>query len=1392
MTLLTTSSIKGRLIVNSGLLLFLFVLALVVHQVALNRIESAFILVEENQRHYDAKAWEIKTGMLGIELAVHDFLVHRNLVQAREVEQGLAEVVRLTGDIRQYANAHGNRQFADLAVAIANFTSSYEDLFRQMRSAEIRRGMNEENGIMGAMRVAAHRLETTEIVEHGLGQVLEALLRVNAILRADDGSDLNSRVEAMDRAQVKFVQLFNNHVPNTEANQDLYRLFEAYQLTIHHYFVAASAPDKSPDLLAAEERASQGFIALSRRVLQNHVPNVAALVMSIRRNEKDYIQRHEEEYIVKTHSAIQDLRDTFANSEVSQDHIASANYVLDEYLKNFDALVSVDREIAGLNERLLDEASSVDDAVEAILIAAIRAAEQEEQQARERSWRASLAAFSICLVALLLGVWLSISINRSINTPLKKVLDALALIAQGDYSARIVNLAVDEIGHLGRIFNRMAEAIGNNQWQANGRNQLAELLREDKSEERLCRDAIVFLAQYLGALAGAFYVRRADGRLTLSASVSLSAMKDLPVSFEPGQGLVGEVALSRQLLVVNGLPPDYLRLESGLGQTAPVSLLVLPVIWLNGVQGVIELAACSPFSEETRVFLAEAAESIAIALYSSRQRKNTLDLLDETQRQAAVLQRQQEELRAANEELEDQTQSLRRNEEELKCNQEELQAANEELEEKSESLLRKNQDIERSNRELEEAWRDIDAQARELAAANRYKSEFLANMSHELRTPLNSLLLLARNLSQNKNGNLEPTQVESATIIHNSGQDLLRLINDILDLSKIEAGRMDIASEEISLRGLGDWLKSNMGHLVSEQGLDFVVEIDDTLPKAIVSDRMRIEQILRNLVGNAVKFTHQGSVTVRFQRPPSGLNLTRSALDPTQVIAIAVSDSGIGISPEQQLIIFDAFRQAEGGTARQYGGTGLGLSISNKLAHLLGGEIQLASQMGQGATFTVFLPLRRDVESPLGERVTDALTWPNPETQASAEVETLPVVADDRDHLVQGDKRLLIIEDDVNFASILLAQGREKGFKGLVALTAGQGLRLAKQYTPGAIILDIRLPDIDGWQVLETLKKDPALRHIPVHMISGQEKTLEAFKKGAIGFLTKPVSEADLETAFVCLEDALSRQMKKLLVVEDDSYIQQAIAELIGNGDVTVTGVMSGEEAIAQLCANKYDCMVLDIGLPDMTGFELLDRLSRDETIEIPPVIIYTGRELTREEGGGLAKYTDTVIIKGVKSEERLLDETALFLHRVVSKLPLEKRKMIASLYDQDTMFHDKRIMVVDDDMRNAFALSRILEQRGMKIILANDGRHAMELLAQESSVDLILMDIMMPLMDGYQTIAAIRDQGQFWNLPIIALTAKALPEDKEKCMAAGASDYLAKPVNEDRLLAMMRVWLYR
>jgi CheY-like chemotaxis protein len=839
---------------------------------------------------------------------------------------------------------------------------------------------------------------------------------------------------------------------------------------------------------------------------------------------------------------------------------------------------------------------------------------------------------------------------------------------------------------------------------------------------------------------------------------------------------------------------------SGTMEAKPKQLVVVPLLHEDLVKGCLELGTLKEFTEDAMAFLERIAGNIAIALSSVQARMQLAELLQETQRQAQKLQVQQEELQASNEELEAQTNSLKEREVELQAQHEELMTLNEELEEKTDSLQGQKADIETKNTELEKARRNIEKKAEELTITNKYKSEFMANMSHELRTPLNSLLLLSHNLAQNKGGNLSEDQIESAQVMYSSGNDLLELINEILDLSKIEAGRVEMAVAKVSLQNLAERLQANFQPLIDEKGLVFSVVVDPLAPSDITSDRQRLEQVLRNLISNAIKFTEKGGITVTM-RPLNEQQdaLTDESLSPEAALAITVVDTGIGIPLEKQKIIFEAFQQVDGSTSRKYGGTGLGLSISRELAELLSGEIQLTSAPDRGTTFTLYIPRKlvqtekiRQQTTPPPERrrlqKTDVEHQERPAESASLSA----AIADDRDSIEENDKSILIVEDDLNFVKYLVKQSNEKGFKCLASTQGKDGLMLAEKFRPNAIILDINLPDMNGWEVLDALKKNPLLRHIPVHMISADEKTLDAFKKGAVGYLHKPVSQDDILKAFDRLDEFIDKDYRELLIVEDNKVLRQEIVKLIGNSDVHITAVATGEEVIGKLRQHKFDCMILDIGLPDMTGFELLDRLEKESEIEIPPVIIYTGRELTREEHDSLYRYTDSIIVKGVKSVERLLDETALFLHRVVDKMPADKRKMIANLYEQDAMFIDKKILIVDDDMRNAFALSKILTEKQIEVLIANTGIKALEILEAEEGVDLVLMDIMMPEMDGYETMGRIRAQEQFWNLPIIALTAKAMPEDKQKCLSAGANDYLSKPIEEARLFSVMRIWLYR
>jgi CheY-like chemotaxis protein/nitrogen-specific signal transduction histidine kinase len=698
------------------------------------------------------------------------------------------------------------------------------------------------------------------------------------------------------------------------------------------------------------------------------------------------------------------------------------------------------------------------------------------------------------------------------------------------------------------------------------------------------------------------------------------------------------------------------------------------------------------------------------------------------------------------------------------------------------------------------AQQELERRAEELALASKYKSEFLANMSHELRTPLNSLLILARMLRDNEDGNLTEEQVESAEIIYGSGNDLLNLINDILDLSKVEAGKMVFTIEAMPLTDLVTAVRTQFAHVAEAKGLDLKITLADDLPTSIETDQQRLNQIVKNLLSNAFKFTSEGSVGLDVYRPSADTDLSQSGLDPSQTVAIRVTDTGIGMTPEQQRIVFEAFQQADGSTSRQYGGSGLGLAISRELAAKLGGQINLESEAGKGSTFTLYLPIGELTGDSAGETKTEAterVSLVQPErverkAQDSAQPARSPLLPDDRADLEANDQVLLVVEDDAKFAKIVYDYAHEKAFKCLVAGDGGEGLELVRTYRPEAVILDLNLPDISGWEVLETLKRNPDTRHIPVHIMSVDEEVLDAYRKGAMGYLTKPTDRDSLAESFQNIEQFLSREIKTLLLVEDDAKSRRSIKKLLGGSDVEIVEADHGQAALDLLKAQRFDCMIVDLNLPDMTGFEVLSEMNGDGASAKCPVIVYTGRDLTPEENHELMKYADSVIVKGVKSPERLLDETALFLHRVVADMPKAKQQTIKQLYDGDAQLEGKKILIVDDDIRNSFALSKLLSDRGIDARVAQSGQKALDMLVEHPDMDLILMDIMMPVMDGYETMRRIRDQQRFKTLPILALTAKAMKGDREKCLEAGASDYLSKPVDVDRLFSMLRVWLYQ
>jgi len=910
-----------------------------------------------------------------------------------------------------------------------------------------------------------------------------------------------------------------------------------------------------------------------------------------------------------------------------------------------------------------------------------------------------------------------------------------------------------------------AETAGKN-WLLTGSTRLNESLKGDQSVEELAGNTISFLCNYLKANIGAVYqFDDKENALLLCGQYAFSSPNDTKVKFALNEGLIGQAAREQKQISLTDIPEENIRITSSVLNARLRHLLIIPFLFEGKTMGVLEIGRLTVFNETEKEFITISMDSIGIRVNSAIARNKINELLQETQVQSEKLQSQQEELKQMNEELEEQTQNL-------KSQQEELQITNEELEEQTQSL-------EEKNKEAEASRNDIEQKTKQLEISSRYKSEFLANMSHELRTPLNSLLILSKDLSENRKNNLDKIQIESAEIIYKSGTDLLTLINEVLDLSKIEAGKMSINIESVSLKYFADDIVRIFKHHAEQKGLELTCKLDATLPETIRTDLQRLNQIVKNLLSNAIKFTEKGSVNITIDR------------DTETTLNISVRDTGIGIQEDKQMAVFEAFQQAEGGTSRKYGGTGLGLSISRELAKLLGAEIKLISKINEGSTFSLIIPLEiinpQEVSEPYNKTGAD---FNIPGSEHDPKYLNHPGIADDRDKITTGDAILLIIEDDLQFASILVEQANKKGFKCLMAASGEDGLNLAARYKPHAIILDMGLPGINGQQVLTELKANPSVRHIPVHIISANDPSTEAIKAGAIECLVKPIGKKELEEAFNRIENFVSRKIKNVLLIEDNENSRKALRILIGKEDIRCFEAETGKMALEIYQQNHIDCVVLDLGLPDMSGFDLINKMENINGKDRAPVIVYTGKELTKEENTELQKHSKTIIIKGIKSEERLLDETALFLHRTITSLPKSKQLNINNLYNKEDIFNDKKILLVDDDSRNVFALSKILIERGMEIIKAENGKYALETLDNHPDIDLVLMDIMMPEMDGYEAMRQIRSQKKYQGLPVIALTAKAMNNDKQKCIDAGANDYIAKPIDVERLLSLMRVWM--
>lgn len=897
---------------------------------------------------------------------------------------------------------------------------------------------------------------------------------------------------------------------------------------------------------------------------------------------------------------------------------------------------------------------------------------------------------------------------------------------------------------------------------------LLSRMQGEPTLEQLGEKILSFLAERLQANVGAIYLAERSGTFRRFGGYALEPSAAGPEVLRAGEGLGGQVIRDNNLVHLRDVPAKYLDVRSALGGHSPSELVIAPAATDERVLAVLELGFLHPVETEALEVFSRIGEGIASAVRSAHYRMRQAELLEETQRQAEELQVQQEELKTQNEELEQQSRALQASQARLENQQSELEQINSELEEHTQALEHQRDNLQRTQAELQRA--------------SAYKSEFLANMSHELRTPLNSSLILAKILADNKDGNLSSEQVKFAQAIYSSGNELLTLINDILDLSKIEAGKLDVRPESVVVARVVDDLLTSFKHVAEQKHLEFTTHVADGVPVGILTDPTRLQQILKNLLSNAIKFTERGGVWLSVFRAPNGK------------IAFEVKDTGIGIPSEQHEIIFEAFRQADGTTNRKYGGTGLGLSICRDLTTLLGGELKLDSGLGRGSVFTLLLPEQIPTqraeraarpEAGLGSRPKFAPPAAPARTTPSA-----PSIPDDRDQVGPGIRSILIIEDDPNFAFLLADLARELEFKVIVAGTAEEAFELVDRYRPTAIVLDVGLPDRSGLTVLDALKHNGSTRHIPVHVVSASDYRQVALKLGATGYAIKPVQREQLLEALRLLEFKATQQLRRVLIVEDDVAHREATGLLLQSNDVETVAVGNAADALEQLQQSTFDCMVLDLALPDRTGFDLLEEMSLQEEYSFPPVIVYTGRALSGDEEQRLRRLSHSIIIKGARSPERLLDEVTLFLHQVESELPPERQRMLRDVRHREAVFEGRKVLIVEDDVRNIFALSSVLEPKGANIAIARNGREALQALEKDPEVDLVLMDIMMPEMNGLDAMREIRKQAALSKVPIIALTAKAMADDREQCLEAGANDYIAKPVDVDKLLSLARVWM--
>ncbi|WP_428266735.1 response regulator [Haliangium sp.] len=1296
---------------------------------------------------------------------------------------------------------------SDDGAAIIAAVEEYAENFKSMVDTEVVIGLTHNDGLQGSFRATAHRLEATLAATD-----VEPLLAKFLVMRTLEAESEDEH-EGVALAFAAAAEAFRGHLDDSSLSGDVTALLrselERYRVAFDR-FVAAKRTG-----VGIRERYSeiQGAAAvLGKTLIEHYLPGLRADLLLARRYEKDYMARLDKRYVEQLDAVVSRMIRTVEGSVLRDRNKSDIVTELKSYAATFHELVS-HRDRTRDRLRAMDQAM---DRVEPLVRELLVAAESEEDVAVVAAGaqrEASISfAFQVMAVIALVAVLFGITLVRSITRPVQELIAGINAYETGDVTTTISIDTEDEIGELAIAFSDMIAAVHRQtqeneqqRWLKSEVARISGLSQGVESISALAKMVVSELARLVDAGHGVFYVtgevldRSEQNLLVLLGSYAHRERKSVGNMVRSGEGLIGQCALEQEPILLTQVPGDYIQISSGLGEQVPLNITVAPVLFEGVTVGVIELASFERFTTVQRELVEQVADNLGVVIRNLEGRVRTEALLAESQTLAEEMQAQAEELEESNQALEEKSRALEHQ-------TLELQASNEELEERTEALQKTKREVERRNHEIAKASGELERKAKELEQASRYKSEFLANMSHELRTPLNSLLILSRALSDNKAGNLTSDQVRAAEVIHSGGVDLLNLINDILDLSKVEAGKLELQPEQVAVADLCRPLLEQFEPIAEDKGLGFRIEVEDAAG-GIETDVQRSRQILKNLLSNAFKFTSEGSVTLRVYQPSE--DEWSGSGDAEEMVAFAVTDTGIGIPEDKQAIIFEAFHQADGAVNRQFGGTGLGLSISRELSRLLGGGLRLSSRVGEGSTFTLYLPRATAVGAggwrggEVGEepRARQGHWQPSAVPLLGAEGTPLAASLPARERAPAASKAvsrggrdsnlILIVEDDPNFAEVLADLARQRGYETLITLEGGGAAALAAEHEPRGILLDIGLPDLSGLAVLDQLQGDPRTRHIPVHVISARDASTESLSKGALGYLSKPASATMLEGAFARIEEVLGAPIKHVLMIEDDPDTAEAIRQLLADQDVSLSNATSGEEAQRALREHRFDCIILDYTLNDMSGLELLRRLEEDGSLDLPPVIVYTGRELDRDEHRTLMAYSESIVIKGAASPERLLDEVALFVHSVEHASSHRHAAKVPMVHDDASLLQGKKILLVDDDLRNTFALSGALREYGLEIVIADHGKLALARLDEDPTFDLVLMDIMMPVMDGYECIRQIREQPRFADLPIIAVTAKAMPEDRSKCLAAGANDYLTKPVSADRVLAMIRIWLF-